>query len=470
MRSNWLPEIVSRSEKGPYMKESEYDLTLAKTVINLVEEYDLSFDPQTLVPNDDDLADRIYQAGLDLFTQMGVYNQATQRRIIFSQEEIEKAVAAAPSAVVLGQGKDAIIERHREIEDMEPCCMHSGPTGTPTNEAYHGLILQSCAQEPLVDCLGHGSVATYMGHRIIPGTPLEILAAQRDAVQAREAIRKAGRPGMHIEDMALPLTCAGKIATFMPDNGMRPSDGLLVSQYPELKTDYDQLTRVAYLSSVDMHIVDLMTPLIGGLGGGPQGTAIVTVASHLLGVICYDVSYHFMGHMSLQWSHNTGPMGLWVQATAGQALARNTPLVSVNDIYTRCGLGTAELFWEVAAGALIGVVCGLHQHGIGATGGSEIDHTSGLEARFQAEVAHAALGKSRQEVNHLVLECLAKYQHRLAKPDLGKPFPELYDLETLEPNQEWLDLYSQVSSELGKMGLDMENGWKNALMRKQNPA
>lgn len=466
MQSNWLPEIVRRSENGPYMKESQYDLTLAKTVMKLVQDYELSYDPQILVPSDDDLADRLYQASLDLFLEMGVYNQSTQRRILFTREEVEHVVAAAPNAVVLGTGKDAVIERHRDVEGMEPCCMHSGPTGTPTSEEYHSLILQSCAQEPLVDCLGHGSVATYQGQMIIPGTPLEIMAAQRDAVQAREAIRKAGRPGMHIEDMALPLTCAGKISTFMPANGMRPSDGLLVSQLPELKTDYDQLSRVAYLQSVDMCIVDLMTPLIGGLGGGAQGTAMVTVASHIMGVLCYSVTYHFMGHMSLQWSHNTGPMGLWVQAVAGQALARNTPLVSANDLYTRSGLGTEEIFWEIAAGAMIGAVCGLHQHGVGATCGNELDHTSGLEARFQAEVAHAALGKTRTEINDLVMQCLEKYQHKLAEPNLGKPFPELYNLDTLEPTQEWRDIHSQVKGELEEMGLDMENGWKKALKRR----
>ncbi len=467
-KSNWLPTIVQRSENGPYMKESEYDLTLAKTVTRLVKAYEITYNPQVLVPNDDDLADRVYKASVDLFTEMGVYNQSTQRRILFTREEVEEAVAAAPRAVVLGAGKDAIVERHREVEGMEPCCMHSGPTGTPTSEEYHALILQSCAQEPLVDCLGHGSVATYMGDLIIPGTPLEIMGAQRDAVQARDAIRKAGRPGMHIEDMALPLTCAGKISTFMPANGMRPSDGLLVSQLPELKTDYDQLSRVAFMQSSGMHVVDLMTPLLGGLGAGAQGTALVTVASHLLGVLCYDVSYHFMGHMSLQWSHNTGPMELWVQAVAGQALARNTPVVSVNDLYTRAGLGTEEIFWEVAAGAMVGTVCGLHQHGVGATCGNERNHTSGLEARFQAEVAHATLGKNRQEVNGLVLQCLDKYKDKLAHPNLGKPFPEVYNLETLEPTQEWLDFYYKVRDELGTMGLDIKNGWKKAhKLRKQ---
>jgi methylamine--corrinoid protein Co-methyltransferase len=364
-------------------------------------------------------------------------------------------VASAPSELVLGNGEDAVIESHREVESLDPCRMHSGPTGTPTSEEYHRLILQSCAQEPLVDCLGHGSVATYHGQLIIPGSPLEILAARRDAVQAREAIAKAGRPGMHIEDMALPLTCAGKISTFMPENGMRPSDGLLVSQLPELKIDYDQLSRVAYMQSAGMHIVDLMTPLIGGLGGGAQGTAIITVASHILGVLCYAASYHFMGHMSLQLSHNTGPMGLWIQAVAGQALSRNTPMVSVNDIYTRAGLGTQQIFWEVAAGAMIGAVCGLHQHGVGATCGNELDHTSGLEARFQAEVAQAVLGRSRAEVNELVLSCLEKYHDDLVRPDLGKSFPELVDLDTLEYSDEWLDLYEEVKGELGSLGLEM---------------
>jgi methylamine--corrinoid protein Co-methyltransferase len=445
------------------MKETEYDLTLAKYVMKLVRDYEISYDPQVLVPSDDDLADRVYQAGVDLFVEMGVYNQSTQRRILFKREEVEDAVVAAPSSVLLGTGKDAVVERHRVIEDTQPCCMHSGPTGTPTSERYHALILQSCAQEVLVDCLGHGSVATYNGQMIVPNSPLEILAARRDAVQAREAIKSAGRPGMHIEDIAVSLNCAGKIAAYDPGTGLRPSDGLLVSQIPELKTNYDQLSRVAFIGSVDMHIVDLMTPLIGGLGGGAAGTAIVTLASHLLGVLCYDVSYHFMGHMSLQWSHNTGPMGLWIQAVAGQALARNTPLVSVNDLYTRSGLGTHEMLWEVAAGALVGTVCGLHQHGIGATCGNELDHTSGLEARFQAEVAHAALGKTRGEVNQLVLECLDHYEDSLKSPNLGKPFPELYNTSTLEPNSEWLDIYTQVKEQLTGMGLDMESGWKKAL-------
>jgi methylamine--corrinoid protein Co-methyltransferase len=462
MQSNWLPEIVKRSESGPYMKEKDFEMALARRTAELVREFDLRYDPALLVPSDDDLADRLYRAGRQLFLDMGVYNISTERRILFTPEEVDAAVAAAPSSVVLGMGKDAVVEQHRGVESPIPCRMHSGPTGTPCSEQYHALILQSCAQEPLVDCLGHGSVATYMGQPIIPGSPLEILAARSEAAIAREAVRRAGRPGMHIEDNAVSLTCAGKMASLDTHSGLRPSDGLLIAQLPELKTSYDQLSRVAHLSSIGMHIVDLMTPLVGGLGGGAPGTAIVTVASHILGVICTRASYHFMGHMHLLKSNNTDRMGLWVQAVAGQALARNTPLVSVNDIYAVSGLGTAELLWEVAAGALIGAVCGLHQHGIGATAGNERDHTSGLEARFQAEVAHAALGLTRAEVNELVLECLTHYEASLNTPNPGQPFPQVYDTETLEPAAAWLEVYHQVRGALADLGLDIDRGWRRA--------
>jgi methylamine--corrinoid protein Co-methyltransferase len=460
MQTNRSSEIVNRSENGPFIKEAAFDMALARKVAELVKKHAIKFDPKELVPHDNDMADRLYQAGLELFLENGVYNQSTERRILFSREETETSVASAPNAVVLGSGKDAVIERHRDVESTIPCRMHSGPTGTPSCERFHPLILQACAQEPLVDCLGAGSVATFMGQLIISGAPTEILASRKEASIAREAVRRAGRPGMHIEDVAVPLTCAGKIATFDPESGLRPSDGLLVSQMPELKTNYDQLSRVAYMQSVGMHIVDLMTPLIGGLGGGAEGTAIVTVASHILGVLCYSVSYHFMGHMNLQWSHNTDRMGLWVQSMAGQALARNTPMVCVNDLYTRSGLGTPEVLWEVAAGSIVGAVSGLNQHGVGATCGTKTDHTSGIEARFQAQVAHAALGLTRQQANEIVQECLTHYEHSLVNPNLGKSFPELYNTDTLEPGQDWLDIYNTVCQEFTQMGLNIDESWR----------
>jgi methylamine--corrinoid protein Co-methyltransferase len=442
------------------MKESDFDMAIARRVPELIQEYGLIYDPEVLVPSDDDMASRLYQAGLELFLEMGAYNMSTQRRVIFSRDEVEETVALAPKDFTLGEGKDAVIMRHRGVESSIPCIIHSGPTGTPCSEQFHPFILESCAQEPLVDCLGGGSVSTYMGEKIIPGTPLEILGVQRDAAVAREATRKAGRPGMHINDVASPLTCAGKISTINPEWGMRPSDGLLVSQMVELKTDYDQLSRAARMKTVGMHIVDLMTPLVGGLGGGPQGTAIVTIACHLLGVMCYSASYHVYGHMHLLESTDTDRMGLWVYSVGGQALALNSPIQAINAIYTQAGLGTEEVLWEIAAASVASTVSGIHQGGVGATGGSKEDHTSGLENRFNAQVSHSSLGMTRDEANGYVLEFLRHYEESHKNPPPGKSFSKIYKLDPLGPTDEWLDIYTKVSDAIVDIGLDIPNEWK----------
>lgn len=460
MKNNFLPEIVERSENGPYMKEGDFERALSKRTAELVKQYNLKFDPQVPVPSDDEMADRLYQAGLELFLDMGAYNQTTERRIMFTREEVEEIVAAAPHKLVLGTGKDTVIMHHREIEGTIPATVLSGPTGTPASEKYHPLVLLSAAQEPLVDMLGAGSVSTYHGHQIIPGTPLEMLGSRRDAVVAREAIRQAGRPGMHISDVAVSLTVEGKLAAVDPLNGLRPSDAFLVSQMVELKTDYDQLSRVAYLKSIGMHIVDLMTPLIGGLGGGAEGTAVVTIACHILGIVLYSASYHMMSHTHMRWVNNTDRMGLWMQAMVGQALTRNTPIPALNDIYTVSGAGAPELLWELAAGAVAGTVSGMNMQGAGSTGGFFMDRTTGLEARFLAEVSHATLGLTRKEGNEIVLELLSHYEQTFDNPNRGKDFPELYDVDTVEPKAEWLDTYHEVYEAVKNIGLDLDGGWR----------
>ena len=458
MRSNWLLEVVKRAQTGPFMKENEFDLKLTKRIKQLAKEKGITFDPNNLCPADNDMADRVWEAGLQLFVEMGAYCQSTERCIRFTRDEVLDILSQVRSEITLGSGKDAVVMRHRNVEDTATrAIMHSGPTGLPCSERYHPLILLSCAQEPMVDCLGAGSVSTYFGEHIIPGTPLEILAARRDASVAREAVRMAGRPGMHINDVAVPLTCAGKMAACDPQAGLRPSDGILVSQMLELKTDYDQLSRVAHLYNVGGVTVDLMTPLIGGLGGAAPGTAIVSVADHLLGVVLYDADYHMFSLTHLHYVNNTDPLGLWVQSMVGQALARNSRMVTLNDIYVVSGPGTKELLYECAAGAIVTTVSGFNMQGAGTTGGFKADHTTGLEARFIAEVSQAALGLKRQEASGLAAEILKRYEATITSPNRGKPFSEVYDVETVRPQAEWLDMYYSVKEDLAGLGLVFKN-------------
>ncbi len=91
-----LVEIFQRSRSGQYMKEVEYDLLLARRTQELVKEYNITFDPQNVCPADDGMADRVFQAGLQLFIDVGAYHLDTQRVIKFSREEILDALRQAP--------------------------------------------------------------------------------------------------------------------------------------------------------------------------------------------------------------------------------------------------------------------------------------------------------------------------------------------------------------------------------------
>ena len=182
-----------------------------------------------------------------------------------------------------------------------------------------------------------------------------------------------------------PRTIAiGKMAASEPIHLLRPCDGRLVAQMCELKVNDDQLIRVPHLINYGSHIINLMTPLTGGIGGGPAGVAVVSVAETLLGVVCYFATYHYLSITHIKWTNNSDPWGMYVLAMTGQAMARNSHIVWTDDPFCVNGAGTVENLYEVAGHAIIGSVCGYQQHGVGSTGGNMVDHHTGLEAGWQS--------------------------------------------------------------------------------------
>ena len=72
------------------------------------------------------------------------------------------------------------------------------------------------------------------------------------------------------------------------------------------------------------------------------------------------------------------------------------------------------------------------------------------------EAAHATAGLSRGAAEEVVQLALSKYEDQLDQQPYGKPFPEVYDIETIQPKTEWLDLYEQVKSEAIGWGLPLD--------------
>jgi methylamine--corrinoid protein Co-methyltransferase len=66
----------------------------------------------------------------------------------------------------------------------------------------------------------------------------------------------------------------------------------------------------------------------------------------------------------------------------------------------------------------------------------------------------ARQGITREQANEIIKQILAQYEDQLAEAPIGKRLDQCYNLETLEPTQEYVELYGRVKEKLSKFGLD----------------
>jgi hypothetical protein len=85
-----------------------------------------------------------------------------------------------------------------------------------------------------------------------------------------------------------------------------------------------------------------------------------------------------------------------------------------------------------------------------------LDFPHVLEAKPVSQ-GHLLQGLKRQDASALAAELLTRYQATLPSPNRGKSFPEVYDIETVQPKQEWLDMYYDVKEDLTRLGLVLKH-------------
>ena len=111
-------EIYRRATTGEICSEKDFDLKrFVPTVRRLVKKHGIVCDRSQPVPCDDDLAERVWQAGRELFLNVGVFCTDTERLIKFDPIELDQALAHAPRPVILGTGQHAKAIPVRRPED-----------------------------------------------------------------------------------------------------------------------------------------------------------------------------------------------------------------------------------------------------------------------------------------------------------------------------------------------------------------
>jgi methylamine--corrinoid protein Co-methyltransferase len=403
------------------------------------------------------LADRLYEAGLELFLELGVYCRDTGRLMKFTREEVEWAVKHAPSSITYGLGRDQNTIRHRGVEDPAPPFCFMTSVGVPVAEERFVPLVQSYAQEPLADTFSSAFSQTVNGRPIKAGTPQEVEAAIWNVVKLREAARAAGRPQLGIHNLISNAEATdATLAAMHPSFGVQPNDGLCIAAIAELKVDYERIKKVVCLRQTGHHKYGLYGPLVGGYAGGVEATAVVHVAYHFLGVLILEAQWHCGFPLHLHHTCNTTRRLLWLCSTTAQALSRNTHLLNTVNTFAAAGPCTEMVVYEIVANAVASTVSGAHLDLVAVARNREPERATGMEARVGAEAAHLAArtGMTREEVNELVKRILVEYEDQLDTAPIGKRFDECYNMSTVKPTPEYVDLYERCKEKLTGFGLD----------------
>lgn len=449
--------VLDKAENGPVIEVDEWDnVYIYAKIKELIEKYDLKFPVKdTGVPSDNALADRVFQAAIDLCVDAGVYCTDTQRRMIWTRDEIEDVLAGCKETLKAGVDDGEFVIKKRLPDSAGKVPFGGGPWGVVIPEEYFLRLNKAYVKEPLFDFFTTGALKTVHGRPVRAGSPWDTAGCWHEIRMTRQAIDEAGRPGMAI---CGPNTSASAIGTISVHSygGVRPTDWQNASFMSELKVPYEDLMRTSHFIETNSFIHNFYNPIYGGFAGGAEGTAIATVAGFILMKATLFGDSHNTGISHAHYSFNTFPALIVSQAIAMQALSRNTNICIAN--FTRPAAGPTEIdmMFEIAAYQLATVTSGVWVgQGVQTATGRFEGHCSPLEARFAAEVAHAADGMSREEADPIVLQLIDKFKDEQKLLKKGKPFDECYDLETLEPTAEWQGVYEKARQEMIALGIPL---------------
>ena len=198
-RALTIPDVYDRFVKGKKVKVEDWDYKITpENLTALKEKYNIKFDPKEIVPEDKDMVNRLFQAGLEMLVTVGYYNQDLGRVMHVTEEEVWEGIKKTPTKMIYGEGKDIARFYPRHGNSNVKPIIQGGPTGSPISEDVFVQVMQSYAQEGVVDTLVNGVMTTIEGHPAKTRTPYEIRATMAELRATKEARVRAGRPGLGV--------------------------------------------------------------------------------------------------------------------------------------------------------------------------------------------------------------------------------------------------------------------------------
>ena len=146
-----------------------------------------------------------------------------------------------------------------------------------------------------------------------------------------------------------------------------------------------------------------------------------------------------------------------VAGHACRAVDRNTHLLLGNQYYTSAGPCTEMCLLEAAAQAITDTASGREiMSGCASAKGVALDYTTAMEARFMAYAARAVAGVETEKVNAMLDKLVGLYETKFKEAPKGKTFQECYDVNTLTPSDEYLQVFDNAIKTMEKIGFEFK--------------
>jgi len=439
-------EIVDRTMTGPIMKEDEFENEFFPTKIaEIVAKHKIEYDPSEPIMSDPGMADEIFQAGLELLVEVGLYCKDTRRIVKFNEEEIKEVIRTRKSEVTFGKDRDAVTLRPRASGDKQhPYTFF--PAGVMTKDVNHyKLRALTAAQEPTCDGLIPVPLAGMGDIKPTSGTPTETLLALTEARLMNEVATWVGRPGLFLGFPMSATTPLALMNVFASGLYNKYNCCMPVHILQEMRFNHDRLNLAFFAQQHGIVPWISSCAVLYAYLTGPEQAAVEIIA-HTLGMMAFSDGSFAQGMSNTVDGLYAGHDIWWCNSAAALAVERNlnVPWISFGCMGHQVGPLTDESWYAIAAACITACISGME--GMWLVGG-----TTGLEARWGGEITRAAAGIKVSDGVAMIKEIAKKYKEPKHMPI---PLKELYDMKTLRPTKEFLDHYKKFTKIFRAMGLD----------------
>jgi len=462
-----IKDFQERALTGPLTDKRAFDKKLMLKVRELAKDYGITFNPREVIP-DDSMADAVFKAGFDLLMDVGIYHIDTERVIMYNEKEVKDTMRTRPREITLGEGRDKVTFKSRQVVpgDKSVPIIAGGSPHLATEDVYIPLM-QSFAQEPTNNGLCPGVVTSAYGIENRARTPGEIICAMAEARWMKEAARRAGKPGIYIDEPMSATSPAAYISAFSQPGGYKKETTQMSTHlYGEMKIPWERVVLATYALQNGIVPWTCCPAVIGAYCRNAEEATIVNVASTLAQLEYNRGSLVALYTVNVRGGNYVYPRDNYMEYATFNRTMRNIP-VPVQDLFLAgAGPCTEMVVYELVAQTIAYTASGgaafleIHGGGVDDFKRGRLGVGTGMEARIAGETAHAVASMSltRSDANELVNMVIKRYEDDLIKDKYptGKTFTECYDLKTLTPSKEYLDIYAEAKRELTDIGIKYE--------------